>query len=232
MNFLLAVQPARATDDVAPFGRRLAALILDTAILAALAFALISTANLTSQSSMGDLFHPFWRESPVVSTERTDAAREDERLPDGSGRRTIDIFRETRAHADGTVRIWAVAQGEIRYDDGRIEPVRSELLVARNLRGLARLVATQMLVTLLPFVYFALFESSRWQGSPGKRAFGVRIVDLEGRRIGFGRSVMRQLMKVCEVGATGLGYALAAFNGTGQAFHDILVGTRCVRTPE
>ncbi len=229
MNFLLAVQPARATADVAPFGRRLAALGLDAAILAALVFALISTANSTSRSSMGDFFYPFWRESPVVSIERTPAAREDERLVDGGGHRIIDLLRETRVHADGSIRVWAVAAGEIRHDDGRIEPVHSELLVARNLRGLVRLVATQGLVALLPFVYFALFESSRWQASPGKRAFGVRVVDLEGRRIGLGRSFARQFLKVCEILSTGIGYALAAINGTGQAFHDILVGTRCVR---
>jgi uncharacterized RDD family membrane protein YckC len=229
LNFLLAVQPARATADVAPFGRRLAALGLDAAILTALVFALISTANSTSRSSMGDFFYPFWRESPVVSVERTPAAREDERLVDGGGRRTIDVLRETRTHADGSVRVWAVATGEIRYDDGQVEPVRSELLVARNLRGLVRLVATQALVVLMPFVYFALFESSRWQASPGKRAFGVRIVDLEGRRIGLGRALMRQFLKICEILSTGFGYALAAINGTGQAFHDILVGTRCVR---
>lgn len=229
MNFLLAVQPARATADVAPFGRRLAALGLDAAILVALIFALISTANSTSRSSMGEFFYPFWRESPIVATERTPAAREDERLAEGGGRRIVDLVRETRTYADGTVRVWAVAEGEIRYDDGRVEPVRSDLLVARNLRGLVRLVATQSLVALLPFVYFALFEASRWQASPGKRAFGVRIVDLEGRRIGLGRSFARQVLKVCEILSTGFGYALAAVTGTGQAFHDILVGTRCVR---
>jgi uncharacterized RDD family membrane protein YckC len=220
LNFLLAVQPARATADVAPFGRRLAALGLDAAILAALIFALISTANSTSRSSMGDFFYPFWRESPVVSIERTPATREDERLVNGGGQRTIDVLRETRVHADGSIRVWAVATGEIR----------PELLVARNLRGLVRLVATQALLALLPFVYFALFESSRWQASPGKRAFGVRVVDLDGRRIGLGRSFARQFLKVCEILSTGLGYALAGLNGTGQAFHDILVGTRCVRT--
>jgi len=229
VNFLLAVQPARATEDVAPFGRRLAALGLDAAILVALTFALISTANSTSRSSMGDFFYPFWRESPVTSTERTPAAHEDERLVEGGGRRIVDLVRETRVHADGTVRVWAVAEGEIRYDDGRIETVRSELLVARNLRGLVRLVATQALVALLPFVYFALFEASRWQASPGKRAFGLRVVGLDGRPIGLGRSFARQFLKVCEILSTGFGYALAAVTGTGQAFHDILVGTRCVR---
>jgi hypothetical protein len=229
LRFLLAVQPARATPDVAPFRARLAALVLDSAILAALLFATISTLNVTSRSTMGDLFYPFWRESPVVDVERTVASTEDERLVDGGGRRTVDLRRESRRHADGTVRVWAVAEGEIRYDDGRVEPVRSELLVARNLRGFVRLVATQALVVLLPFAYFAYFESSRWQATPGKRAFGVRVVDLSGRRLGTGRAVARQFLKLFEIAATGFGYALAAVTGTGQAFHDILAGTRVVR---
>lgn len=229
MRFFLAVQPARATPDVAPFRARLAALLLDSAILAALLFAVISTLNVTSRSTMGDLFFPFWRESPVVDVESTFASREDERLVDGGGHRTVELRRETRVHADGTVRVWAVAEGEIRYDDGRIEPVRSELLVARNVRGLFRLVATQVLIALLPFAYFAFFEGSRWQATPGKRAFGVRVVDLSGRRMGPGRAIARQFLKLFEIGATGFGYALAAITGTGQAFHDILVGTRVVR---
>lgn len=229
MKFLLAVQPVRATPDVAPFRSRLAALVVDATILAALLFAVISTLNVTSRSAMGDLFYPFWHESPVVDVERTFASREDERLVDGGGHRAVEIRREARRHADGTVRIWAVAEGEIRYDDGRIEPVRSELLVARNVRGFVRLVATQVLVALLPFAYFAFFEGSRWQATPGKRACGVRVVDLAGRRLGMGRATARQFLKLFEIGATGFGYALAAVTGTGQAFHDILVGTRVVR---
>lgn len=229
MNFLLAVQPARATEDVAPFGRRLAALALDAGLLLVAVFVLISSANFAGPVA---LFQPFWRDSPVVLTERDHATREDDRLPDGGGRRTIDIVRETRHHADGTIRIWAIAAGEIRWDDGRVEPVRSELLVGRNLIGYVRSVATQLLLVLLPFFYFAAFESSAWQASPGKRAMGVRVVDLAGRRLTFARALVRQFLKLCEVAATGFGYLLAAVTGTGQAFHDILVGTRVVRAQE
>jgi len=229
LRFLLAIQPARATSDVAPFRARVAALALDAAILTALLFAVINTINVTSRSTMGDLLYPFWRESPVVEVERTLASSEDERLVEGTGRRTVELRREIRRHADGTVRIWAIAEGEIRYDDGRVEPVRSELLVARNMRGLARLVGTQALAVLLPFAYFAFFEGSRWQATPGKRAFGVRVVDLAGRRLRPGRAIARQFLKLFEIAATGFGYVLAGITGTGQAFHDILVGTRVVR---
>jgi uncharacterized RDD family membrane protein YckC len=229
LNFLLAVQPVRATEDVAPFGRRLAALALDAGLLLVAVFVLITSANFAGPVA---LFHPFWRESPVVLAERDHATREDDRLPDGGGRRTIDIVRETRHHADGTIRIWAIAAGEIRWDDGRVEPVRSELLVGRNLIGFVRSVATQLLLVLLPFFYFAAFESSAWQASPGKRAMGVRVVDLAGRRLSFARALVRQFLKLCEVAATGFGYLLAAVTGTGQAFHDILVGTRVVRAQE
>ena len=48
----------------------------------------------------------------------------------------------------------------------------------------------------------------------------------------FARALARQFLKLCEIAATGFGYLLAAVTGTGQAFHDILVGTRVVRAQE
>jgi uncharacterized RDD family membrane protein YckC len=51
------------------------------------------------------------------------------------------------------------------------------------------------LVTLPISLYFAITESSRWQGSWGKRRRGLRVVDLAGRRIRFPRSLARTLLK-------------------------------------
>jgi len=38
------------------------------------------------------------------------------------------------------------------------------------------------------WLYFALFESGRWQATPGKRMLGLRVTNLVGRPVSFGRA--------------------------------------------
>ncbi|HUN69643.1 MAG TPA: RDD family protein, partial [Burkholderiales bacterium] len=48
----------------------------------------------------------------------------------------------------------------------------------------------------LSWAYFAISESSSWQGTLGKRLLGLRVTDLNGARIGFGRANVRHLSKL------------------------------------
>lgn len=41
------------------------------------------------------------------------------------------------------------------------------------------------------FAYCVLFESSRWQATPGKRLIGIYVTDIQGNRIGFWRASLR-----------------------------------------
>ena len=52
------------------------------------------------------------------------------------------------------------------------------------------------LATVPGSLYFALCESSRSQATLGKRALHVRVVDVYGARIGFGRALLRTLIKI------------------------------------
>lgn len=215
-----------ATAVSAPFGRRVAALAIDAAILFLVLWALASATKTVLGS--GDLWTMPWNEPRVVSVERQIVQREDERMYDNSGRRTVDFVAETRRYADGTVLIFSVVEGAIRHDDGRIEPVRSETLVGRNVRAVLQLVAAQIAIVLLPFAYFAVFEAGARQATPGKRWMRLQVVDLAGRRLSPVRAVARQLLKICDIASTGMGYLLAGLTGSGQALHDILAGTRVV----
>ena len=48
----------------------------------------------------------------------------------------------------------------------------------------------------LPFaLYFAFLESSRRQASLGKRLLGIQVTTLDGHRPGFGRALLRALVK-------------------------------------
>jgi uncharacterized RDD family membrane protein YckC len=56
----------------------------------------------------------------------------------------------------------------------------------------------------------------------------LEVVDLAGRRLSPLRAISRQLLKICDIASTGMGYLLGGLTGSGQALHDILAGTRVV----
>ena len=45
-----------------------------------------------------------------------------------------------------------------------------------------------IVAVLVSWLYHALFESSTWQATPGKKALGLIVTDLEGRQVTFGRA--------------------------------------------
>src|SRR5690625_4831395 len=69
-----------------------------------------------------------------------------------------------------------------------IEPLFSSSPVTAELTGF-------FIITLPVSLYFTLCESSKWQGTLGKRKMGIRVVDGFGQRIGIGRSVVRTVIK-------------------------------------
>lgn len=51
-------------------------------------------------------------------------------------------------------------------------------------------------VSLPTSLYFALSESSAQQATPGKRLLGLRVTGTDGKRIGFGRALLRTIVKL------------------------------------
>lgn len=220
----LPLTGARAAH--APFRRRLAALAIDAAVLVAMLWAMAVGAK--ALTGVDPLLVLPWREAAVVSSERHFVALEDERLYDNTGHRRVEFHAVTKRYADGTVRIYSVGEGVVTLDDGTAENVRSEILIARNGRAYLLLIGVQIVGVMLPFLYFAAFEGGPRQATPGKRALGLKVTDRDGARMGWGRALARQVLKLCDVVTTGFGYALAFMTGSGQALHDILAGTRVV----
>ena len=118
-------------------------------------------------------------------------------------------------------------------------------------------VAMTVVVYVISFgvtwLYYALLESSSWQGTLGKKLLNIRLTDLDGDRISFGRATGRYLGKmlsgvlffVVVIFASAIddnplllifgmllaflvslmAYAMAAFTEKKQALHDIVAGT-------
>ena len=85
-----------------------------------------------------------------------------------------------------------------------------------------------MLIALwlvMPWLYFAIMESSPKEGTLGKMAVGLHVTDLEGRRISFGRATARFFSKMLSGVILGIGYIMAGFTEKKQALHDMVAGT-------
>jgi uncharacterized RDD family membrane protein YckC len=91
--------------------------------------------------------------------------------------------------------------------------------------------ALLLLIQLASWLYFAAFESSRWQATPGKKVLGLRVTDLEGRRLSFIRASGRYFGKIISWLLLGIGFVLAGFTEKKQALHDMLAGCLVVRDP-
>jgi uncharacterized RDD family membrane protein YckC len=74
-------------------------------------------------------------------------------------------------------------------------------------------------------VYYAGMESSGSQATLGKMALGVKVTDLYGRRISFGRALGRFAGKIVSFLILFIGFIMAAFTEKQQALHDLIAGT-------
>jgi uncharacterized RDD family membrane protein YckC len=82
---------------------------------------------------------------------------------------------------------------------------------------------------VLNWLYYALLESSAWQGTLGKKALGLEVTDLQGRRIGFGRASGRFFAKFISVLTLFIGFIMAGFTERKQALHDMIAGCLVIR---
>jgi len=78
----------------------------------------------------------------------------------------------------------------------------------------------------LPLVYFAWFESSKFQGTPGKMALGIKVTNINGEKISFLRALARNFCKVFSAVIFYIGFIMAGFTAKKQALHDII--TECL----
>ena len=78
------------------------------------------------------------------------------------------------------------------------------------------------------WLYFAKFESGANQATPGKRLMGLKVTNVNGERITFGRATGRFFGKIVTgIIPFGIGWMLAGWTGRKQALHDMMAST-CV----
>lgn len=95
---------------------------------------------------------------------------------------------------------------------------------AAGLEGMLRIVEV-----VVGWLYYSLQESSARQATLGKLAVGIKVTDLDGQRISFGRATGRYFGKILSGCLLGIGYIMAAFTEKKQALHDQIASTLVVR---
>lgn len=124
--------------------------------------------------------------------------------------------------------------------DGLVLGVPSYLLFAAVLGGsvltdpeamsanLGALGLVYLVSIIAGMLYPALMHSSSLQATVGKLAFGIKVTDLQGQRISFGRAVGRYFAGWLSALILYIGYLMAGFTERRQALHDVMCGTLVV----
>ncbi len=81
-----------------------------------------------------------------------------------------------------------------------------------------------LISTALQWLYFALMESSSKQATLGKMALGIKVTDLDGNGISFGRATGRYFGKILSGMILYIGFLMAGWTQKKQALHDLLAG--------
>jgi uncharacterized RDD family membrane protein YckC len=86
------------------------------------------------------------------------------------------------------------------------------------------------IIFLVSWLYHALSESSSWQATLGKKMLNLKVTDMTGQPISFGRASGRFFAKII----TGMiplmiGYIIAGFTEKKQAIHDMIASCLVLR---
>ena len=83
---------------------------------------------------------------------------------------------------------------------------------------------------VIGWLYYALLESSSHMSTFGKRALGLKVTDLNGQQISFGKATGRHFGKILSALALLLGFILMVADPRRQTWHDKMAGCLVLRT--
>lgn len=94
---------------------------------------------------------------------------------------------------------------------------------------LAFLMLYVFATTIAYYLYFALLESSPWQATIGMKACGLKITDINFKRISFWRALGRELCAILSGFILYIGFFMIAFTKRKQGLHDLIADTYVVK---
>ena len=81
----------------------------------------------------------------------------------------------------------------------------------------------------LDWIYYTAFESTKWQATPGKKLMALKVTDLSGDRIGFGKANARYWSKILSTLILYIGYIMVGCTERKQGLHDIIARALVVK---
>ena len=112
---------------------------------------------------------------------------------------------------------WVINQ-EILYD-----------LEKEGIREHGRMWATELSFNLVGFfiwyLYYTVAESSKFQGTFGKRMLDLKVVDESGNRISIGRAAGRLISKILSFATIMIGFLMVGWTQKKQGLHDKIAQT-------
>ena len=138
----------------------------------------------------------------------------------GSVVRYAGFWRRLAAHI-----IDLIVAGVMAYSVALVGALIIGLPSGQQFEGVALDIATAWIITselVIPWLYWALMESSNRQATLGKSALGIIVTDTEGSKVTFVRGTVRYWAKVVSLLILFIGFMLAGFTSRKQALHDII----------
>jgi uncharacterized RDD family membrane protein YckC len=109
------------------------------------------------------------------------------------------------------------------------DPAWREAVAALSVAVTDVVVAPMLLAATFALAWFAGFEASPLQATPGKRALGLRVEGVDGARLGPGRAALRHVAGALSWLTLNFGHLLAAMPSRHQALHDRIAGARVLQ---
>jgi uncharacterized RDD family membrane protein YckC len=81
-----------------------------------------------------------------------------------------------------------------------------------------------VLLVVIPWLYFAGFESSRSQATPGKLLMRIVVTDMTGNKPTFARVTLRHFAKFVSALIIFIGFLMIGFTAKRQGLHDKIAG--------
>jgi uncharacterized RDD family membrane protein YckC len=104
-------------------------------------------------------------------------------------------------------------------------PGDPQVMLAALSQYYSTMLPALLIITVITWLYFAVCESSAWQATLGKLALGIRVTDMQGRRISFPRALGRYPAKYLSTIILFIGFLMVAWTKRKQGLHDLIVGT-------
>lgn len=90
-------------------------------------------------------------------------------------------------------------------------------------------IAGFTLVPFTKFMYNVIGDTSKVQGTIGKKLMDIKVTDEYGLRLAIGASFIRNLSKIVSNATFGFGYIYCFFNKKQQCLHDVIAGTLVIK---